>query len=366
MAGDAVAWTRDTPWRQGHVLTVEAVKTLGLVHTGGLESACVVVVSHDCDLANDDLDAEPQVEVIVGCIPAKPNGNFSWAKSPRTLHFEIERSGTSVLVELVATFKALVPKEALGFYEPNPDWSMSGQSLATLRAWLAVRYNRVAFPDAFVERLRDCKITNALQKLVEPNHKSLSHIFFDVDGGRELDRTDGGAYELKIVLVYPPGDDPEETADEIDKLAESIKGLFEKRCYNSDSEAWAGIHLKSCIAISEDSLPVSKAKLMNEWRFEHMSLKDRIQSCRRPRPPASAPSLRSAQSAICALQRSFWHSYDCSSGCVPWVTEASRTPVSQNLPGEQPIETPHLGISRASDTLLLVSSGIMRTTCRMV
>jgi hypothetical protein len=42
---------------------------------------------------------------------------------------------------------------------------------------------------------------------------------------------------------------------------------------------------------------------------------------------------------ISALAVSFWHSYDCSSGWSPLGTEASRTPVSQNLPGEQPIET---------------------------
>jgi hypothetical protein len=278
MAGDAVTWTRDTSWRQGHVLTVEAVKALGLVHTDKLESTCVVVVSHDCDLANDDLNAEPHVEVIIGCIPTTPNGNYSWAKSPRTLHFEIERNGTPVLIELVATFKALVPKDALAIYKPDANWSLPGRSLATLRSWLAVRYNRVALPDSFVDRLRDCKVRDALPKYIEPHHKNLSHVFFDVDDGRELDRTDGSAYELKIFLVYPPGDDPEEAADEIDKLAESIATLFEKRCYNSASETWAGIHLKSCMAISEDNLPVSKAKLMNEWRYEHMSLRDGTQT----------------------------------------------------------------------------------------
>jgi hypothetical protein len=35
------------------------------------------VVSHDCDLANADLNAEPDVVVIVGRVVTAADGNFS-------------------------------------------------------------------------------------------------------------------------------------------------------------------------------------------------------------------------------------------------------------------------------------------------
>ena len=55
---DAVGtWTRYTSWRQGHVLPAEAVRILGISNSDALENTCVVVIGHDCDLANDDLEA---------------------------------------------------------------------------------------------------------------------------------------------------------------------------------------------------------------------------------------------------------------------------------------------------------------------
>lgn len=112
-------WTRDTPWRQGHVLSAEAVQTLGLVHPDALDATCVVVISHDCDLANDDLQIEPNVEIIIGCHPTKENGNYFWAKAPRTLHLEVLRGGVPAFVELIATAKHFIPKQALAAFTPD-------------------------------------------------------------------------------------------------------------------------------------------------------------------------------------------------------------------------------------------------------
>ena len=47
-------WSRKTPWRQGHVLCAKARAATGLSHADA-DATCVVVISHDCDVANDDL-----------------------------------------------------------------------------------------------------------------------------------------------------------------------------------------------------------------------------------------------------------------------------------------------------------------------
>lgn len=83
-------WTRDTPWRQGHLLPSEAVVHLRLANAQAAEDLRVVVISHDCDLANDNLDAEPDVEVLVASAVPALKGNFAWGKSPRTLHLEVQ------------------------------------------------------------------------------------------------------------------------------------------------------------------------------------------------------------------------------------------------------------------------------------
>lgn len=266
------AWTRDTPWRQGHILPPEAVQALGLIHPETPEITCVVVISHDCDLANANLQAEPHVEVIVGREPQKGNGSFFWAKSPRTLHVEILKQGAPVTLELVATAKQPVQKQALANFTPDAGYVVPAKSLSVIRSWLAVRYNRAAFPDPFVTRLKASKADKAIAKLIEPIGNLLSAIYFDVDEGEEIDRSDGSPYALSIVLVYPAGDDPAFSANTIEKLEQQVEKIFEEKHFDKAKEKWLGVALKSCMSISEDDLTVSNAKLLTQWRLEYMTL----------------------------------------------------------------------------------------------
>ncbi len=269
----ATIWTRDTPWRQGHILTADAIQALGLSHPETPDSTCVVVISHDCDLANHDLQVEPNVEIIIGRHLPEGNGNYFWAKAPRTLHVDVLRDDAPTIVELVATAKGAVPKEALAAFAPDTSFSFSGKSLSALRSWLGVRYNRTAFPDPFVNCLSQFKVDKRLAKIIEPVGNLLSAVYFDVDGGKEIDHADGSPYELKIVLAYPPGDDPEQAADEVEKLEIEIADLFEKKHFDQATGKWNGVALKQCMSISEDDLRVSRARLLTQWRLEYMTLK---------------------------------------------------------------------------------------------
>lgn len=261
-------WSRETPWRQGHILCEKALAAFGLCHPVDAVATCAVVISHDCDLANDDLQVEPDVEIIVGRVVAATNGNFSWGKAPRTLHLPMQCNGAAVTVELVTTSKCLVPKSSLANFVPDGAFALDGEGLAVLRNWLSARYNRAAFPDAFVERMKKTKVDERIAKKLEPHGALISFVYFDLDGGRTLERPNGEPYELSIVLVYPPGDDSVASADAADKVAEAVKEACAARL--SDKKA---IVLKSCFAISEDDIPISQARVLTQWRLEHMTLK---------------------------------------------------------------------------------------------
>ena len=267
-------WMRDTSWRQGSVLAADAIASLGLVHSSPDAQICVVVISHDCDLANDDLQREPDVEVIIGRHPSRIEGNFSWAKAPRTLHVDVLCEDVETPVELIATDKILIPKERLAAFEPDTRYMFSGQSLSVLRSWLGVRYNRAAFPDLFVNKLSEFNTDKKIVRAIGPKAGLLSAIYFDVDDGQEVDHTDGSSYLLKIVLVYPPGDDPDQVATEIEGLEDSISKLFTSTYFDEPSGAWKGIALVACMSISEDDLTVSQARQLTQWRLEYMTLKE--------------------------------------------------------------------------------------------
>lgn len=265
-------WTRGTTWRQGHVFHADAAIALGLSHPTDAGATCVVVVSHDCDLANDDLGIEPNVEVIVGRITT-PNGNYRWGKAPRTLHVDMLRLGQPVTVELAATGKEVVPKRALAAHIHDSDFVLEPRALNVLRAWLAVRYNRAAFPDAFVARLGNLKLDAKLAQLLAPYGETVSAIFFVVDDGREIDRSNGAPYELSIVLAFVPGDDPMKAEGLAERAATEVENLFGERCFDRTAESWAGVCLRNCIHVSEDDLTVSQAKRLTQWRLEYMTLR---------------------------------------------------------------------------------------------
>jgi hypothetical protein len=150
-------WTRETHWRQGSAIELGASLYLGLLKSEAGDSRIVLVVSHDCDIAEDNLDNEPNVEVIVGRIIGEAaDPNLTHAKSPNRLHLDVIRGDSSIFIELLATEKRQVMKSDLAPFEPDPGFALNPQSRETLQAWLASRYRRAAFPDALNRILLRC------------------------------------------------------------------------------------------------------------------------------------------------------------------------------------------------------------------
>lgn len=265
MPGEA-QWTRATAWRQGHVLPLEAVQALGLVNSSESERTCAVVISHDCDLANDNLEAEPSVEIIVGRLVDTANGNFTWGKAPRTLHYPAERAGAPVVIELVSTQKHSIPKSQLAQFAPDDSFAVDGKTIAVLRSWLGARYNRAAFPDAFVDRMRQTKADERLAKALAPYGQLVSFVYFDLDQGQNLERPEGAPYQLGIVLVYVSGADPDTSADAADEAAAKVEEAVRLRLKDGRT-----IQLTRCFAISEDDITVSQARVLTQWRLEYMT-----------------------------------------------------------------------------------------------
>lgn len=260
--------SHDSPWRQGHVLGADAVLAAGIASDD--ESATVLVIAHDCDIAAF-VDYEPDVEVIVGRVVAVPNGNYTAGGSPRTLHLPIGFADATRHIELRSTDKRKVDKALLERFDPDPQYSLTGEGLRLLRSWLRARYDRAAFPDAFNERLSDCKLRGDLEKILAPAVGLVSAVFFDLDQGLDVERWPGDDYHLGIVLLYQVGPDAERSADDADALVERIEEACERRL----SDGTAGIVIARCLAVSEDDLTVGQAKLLRQWRLEHLSFKAR-------------------------------------------------------------------------------------------
>jgi len=256
----AEEWKRDTPWRQGHLLPPEALSLLGVSDEGTF----AVVISHDCDLANDDLEEEPNVEVILGKMgdPSK-SGNLRWGKSPRHIHLEYTHPDRdTLLLEFSINRKRTVAKRDLCRYDPQA-YSLTKAEREAFSRWLASRYRRSAFPDAFNDVLRLSRLGEKLEnQLKKPGGEAVTAVLFDVE------ERSGAEFRLSIVLLYLD----EDLYEKVKAVAKSIQELFEKLNHEV-SVGRVKVVLEDCVTIWEGELTVKDFRKLQKWEKDHISLR---------------------------------------------------------------------------------------------
>lgn len=270
------SWPTDTPWRQGHLLPLEAIQALNLTCNGDPAKVICVVISHDCDLARS-VDKERDVELVIGRIIEKPNGTFLHAKSSRILHARYSGS-PDLWVELIASDRVRIPKEgvalSLADFSPRTDVRLTEEDLLVFQDWLAARYRRSAFPTEFDRRMdKETGLVERLVKLLERDdagHAVLG-LYFDLDEGAMLERSgQDDLYSLKIVVLYP-SEDEDTHRPKANKVAEDIKELFANRTKKDDTGARKWIELSGVIVTSDRQLSVYNARRLKEWDIHYVS-----------------------------------------------------------------------------------------------
>jgi hypothetical protein len=275
-------WDRNTPWRQGHLLTAETVAAFGLNGDDPPENVAIVVISHDCDLAQP-AEVEPEVEMIVGRFIDEAHGNFTNCKNLRCLHVACGAGETVRIVELYANRRQTLPKDspdakrpALVVHAPSAEILMSATERNTLQIWLAARYRRSAFPDEFDRRLKQTGVAEKLAKVFKNSGHHVSAVFFDVDRG--LERTRIGPddpYELIVTLLYSTDTDPDEAEAETTKTALAVKDIFESRCHADKGEerVWQWIEIVDVEVVSDRALSYADSLHLKKWQADHISLR---------------------------------------------------------------------------------------------
>lgn len=262
--------TRNTSWRQGHVLTSAATHALNLLHPSAPNDTIVIVATHDCDVVQS-CEAEPVVEVLVGRKIPAPDGNSTHGKSSRTLHIEVGGSSPFWL-EVVATAKKNIGKAELFVFSPDSDAKLSPESCNTLQGWLAARYRRSAFPDEFETRLKEAKLVEKIKKAVEPSGTLITKVFFDVDEGEDCIRQgEADVYQLDIILLHVTEPDFYEAENAAQIAAASIKKAFEARLLDKATLTWRSIELRDVDVVSEEAMSYRVFRNLKPWKLDHLS-----------------------------------------------------------------------------------------------
>lgn len=267
-------WDRQIPWRQGHVLTAETVSALKLLPEADTpDSAVVLIISHDCDIASDP-SIEPFIEAIAGTKVTGANGNFTNGKNPRRLHLAATESGATIWIELAAGARLMIPKAHLAKHGPCPKTSLSPADRNRLQAWLAARYRRSAFPDNFDRQLSETGVYDRLAKILKPLDDHIIAVFFDVDEGVEREHADeGDPYTLTIDLLYSTENNPAAAEAAATKACNEITQAFRDRCFDAKTKSWNAVELLGCSAISDQALTYADSLRLKRWNADHISLR---------------------------------------------------------------------------------------------
>lgn len=254
-------WSRDNLWRQGGLLGVDAFERLGIEAPSG-HCFGAIAISHDCDLANDNIEVEPCVEFIFAIKVGGLNGNYRFAKNPRKLHVEIDHEGGNAL-ELLATNKFSLKKELLAELEIDPNASLSVEDVRVLQSWLAARYRRQAMPDDFVDRLKF--VFEFLSRRGKTQANGILGYWFSY---APLEFVSGEEpYELWIYIVYTTDDHT--AGGHAESIARDLVSSFDKLLAKTGSSG--SVVLVECAAYSEEEFTLRDLRDNIEYKMDYLS-----------------------------------------------------------------------------------------------
>lgn len=256
-------WTRHTPWKQGSLIPSHVLHELGILPSEDFVGFGVVI-SHDCDLANDNLVDEPHVELVLASAVQEANGNLENGKNPRRLHlsWKDEQDVLAHTLELSANGKRFVKKNELCGHSPEPGLIFCQKNHRILQGWLAARYKRQALPDSLQDRLNP--VFGLLQKRGKSKARGIIGYWFSFDPQYELPPEE--PYELEISIVY--------TVDEPSAFehAQEIARHVQDKFHELVAKAGCGpVELSECEEVSEEAFTLRDMRMNIEYRVEHLS-----------------------------------------------------------------------------------------------
>jgi len=250
---------RNTSWRQGALFVLKSHE--------GHDDLFGVVASHDCDLCADD-ELEPQVEYLLAELDGDMDGNFTLGKNARLLQAAaLSADGTERFATISIHRRAFMDKR--DFYARAHRFShqFNDGNVIVFRRWLAARYGRSAFPNAF-ENLMRGKVEGKIGELSKQKGDGIRGLYFDLDDNQLRERKpEDGPYELGVYVVYPP--DTLDTA--ATSFAQRLKEILRKAFYDDGMKSWSGVQLIFCDAMSEDAFSLFMANNTKTWRVDHRS-----------------------------------------------------------------------------------------------
>lgn len=228
-ADDPIAQAlRRAGWRQGDLIPpVDAAAVLNesvdLCQVTPSDQLWLIVLTQDCDILRE-CRTEPHVEMIAAKATDRHNRQLETGESARRLQIPARTASGASWLECSIHDRFRVPKEAVAGLTRQTTTALDHEARRNLRKWVARRYTRQPFPDAFERRLNP-RHGPVRELFKQAAAKLISTIYIETS---EDELPEGTPYQLKVLLVARDRDlIDQDLAPVIDDFEESFRTTFE-------------------------------------------------------------------------------------------------------------------------------------------
>jgi hypothetical protein len=246
---------REHGWRQGVIVPASSLFESLPDGSPVPDDDYAMIVSQSCDLLHHKLENEPFAQILIAKSIAAGNPEALHGRNPRRLHFQ---SIDGRWFEAWAWNQSVIPRDQLCERAVLSEIELAPEVLRRVLDWLAKRYTRIAFPDAFNVALK--AKSDSIGKLLKKNHDLFTEILLYVSPFDELEADE--IYELACYLLMS-----EEVHGDPGRLAraQDVAAALEKLL------ADAGFDVAECSPVSEAEITVAELNELVRWDYDHLT-----------------------------------------------------------------------------------------------
>ncbi len=224
-----------------------------------------IVASQSCDIANNRLEDDPCVAVLIGQTVNEQKEEYAFNKHPRILHVTLKRKtdNEEVFEDIPAQFKAFqkihIPKDVFINLSPSTQLLLVNQDLSSFVSWLAARYSRPALPTAFNHRIEKADHKRKRRKTAKSLDVSLTGLYIEIIPDAEInDDQDYAVNFLGLVPVNYNGD-----LEEVKQLVHNIAEVMMA----------AGMDVKFEV-LREDEVSIAMLRRFKRFYYDDLSIRN--------------------------------------------------------------------------------------------
>lgn len=239
--------------------------------------AVAIISLYDCAVVYDSLDKEPWLYVTIAKKIESVQGNYTFGKNERVLHFNLVDEGGSIhSVESNAVGASIhLSREVLANEKLQPIKDLKVEHLSDLLTWVSERVNRSTFEDDFNEAVK----TKAYKVFDDARMEKVTSVLLNIGEAQDAK----GKIKVKVLLTCLPN---RETIEYLEKylrmkgdktLAQRMEDVF-CSCNAQKKEDCTCIYSPMVLIMSEDEVPIGFLRDFQKWSPEYFTTKKTVQA----------------------------------------------------------------------------------------